>query len=507
MRLKLFLFVLALLAVFTLTQCHKEKFTTDGGAKLEFSRDTIFFDTVFSTIGSTTQYLKVFNKHNESIRISEIILNGSSGSQYRMNVDGIDGPVHRDVEILPNDSIFIFVEVTIDPGNQNLPFIVEDFIHFVTNGNEQDVILQAWGQDAHFHGGLNSCGDPFSEIITSNEVWENDKPHVIYGIVAVDQDVTLTINAGVKVYCHGKSGLYIAGGSLNVLGELNNEVVFQGDRLESYYQDITGQWGIELSCPIETGVGPQVASIIRGGIWIYQSPGSHIEYAIIKNGNMGIQVDTTGVPYNSSNFSVSIENTKILNMAGIGLWGQGGSISGKNLLIGNCGQSCGYFSLGGKYQMDNCTFANYSSDNNRTFPTFALNNYYEDVNKNIIVRELINCDFNNCIMYGNNANLTDFNEFLIDLDESIPSDYLFRYCLVDTDINVENGIHYFNMTNGQSPALCDPAEGNFKLLNSAAMNGDSSPGTNLSTDIDGATWNPIMKGCYNFVGGSNPCGE
>ena len=502
-----FAILILLAAGISLTQCRKEKFITDSSAKLEFSRDTIFFDTVFTTIGSTTQYLKVRNKHNESIRISEIALEGSNGSQYRINVDGIDGPIHRDVEILPNDSIHIFVEVTIDPGNQNLPFIVEDNIRFTTNGNTQKVLLQSWGQDAHFHGGLNSCGNPFSQIITQDETWGNDKPHVIYGIIAIDSNQTLTINAGTHVYCHGKSGIYAYKSNIRILGELNNEVVFRGDRLEEAYAHIPGQWGIQLDCPIETGIGPSIASIIRGGIWIYQSPGSLIQYAILENGNMGIQVDTTGVDYALSQFSVTIENTKIFNMAGIGLWGQGGSISGKNLLVGNCGQSCAYLSLGGKYQMDNCTFANYWSDNSRTSPAFALNNYYEDVDQNIQVRPLINCAFNNCIMFGNNAFLNNYNEFVVDVDMTVSNVYDFRYCLVDTDVNVENGDHYASMSNQQAPQLCSPAEGNFKIaVLSSLMTGNVQNANNMPSDISGESWSPLMKGCYNFRSNqANPC--
>ncbi len=502
-----FAILLLVAAAVSLTQCRKEKFTTDGSAMLEFSRDTILFDTVFTTVGSTTQYLKVRNKHNESIRISNIALEGGSGSQYRINVDGINGASHNDVEILPNDSIHIFVEVTIDPGNQNLPFVVEDNIRFLTNGNTQRVLLQAWGQDAHFHGGLNSCGDPFSEILTIDEAWGNDKPHVVYGIIAIDEGHTLTINAGTQVYCHGKSGIYAYKSNIRILGDLNNEVVFQGDRLETAYADIPGQWGIQLDCPIETGVGPSIASIIRGGIWIFQSPASLIQYAIIKNGNMGIQVDTTGVDYASGLFSVRIENTKILNMAGIGLWGQGGSISGKNLLVGNCGQSCAYLSLGGKYQMDNCTFANYWGDNSRTSPAFALNNYYEDVDQNIIVRPLINCSFNNCIMYGNNAFLANFNEFVVDVDASITNEYIFRYCLVDTDTNVENDANYLDMSNQQAPQLCSPANGNFQISVLSSLMTGSVQNTNfLPADISGLSWSPMMKGCYNFRSNqSDPC--
>jgi len=496
-----------------LTQCRKERFNQESSARLEFSSDTILFDTVFATVGSATQYLRVINPYNESIRIDEIALVETSAPQFRINIDGLDGPVQEGIEILPNDSIFIFVEVTVDqlePIDINvLPFILEGSIRFRFNGNEQSVLLQAWGQNAEFHGGLNSCADPFSYIIPSGttEVWDNNLPHVIYGIIAVDSGATLQINAGTQVYCHGKSGIYVYKGSLQINGELGAEVVFQGDRLESYYDDIPGQWGIQLDCPYETAMGPQVASIVRGGIWIFQSPGSTINYAELRNGNIGIQVDTTGVSYTGVNYSVDIRNTKIMNMSGIGLLGQGASITGKNLLIANCAQQAAYFGIGGRYTMDNCTFANYSSDNSRQTPTFVLNNYYEDIYQNIQVREIYESAFNNCIMFGNNAFLTDFNEFVLDLDDAAPTDYRFRYCLVDTDESVEDdGLHFEEMTFNQSPFFCNTGEANFRIASSDdIMKGTSESVNNLQLDLEGNFWGgQVWKGCYAYDVNS-PC--
>ncbi len=499
----------ALLLVLSLTQCRRESFLDDNSARLEFSQDTIFFDTVFSTVGSVTQYLRVRNNYDKTIRIDEIAIEGGTSSQFRINIDGLDGPVQRDIEILPNDSIFIFVEVTIDPGNGSTPFIVEDDIRFTLNDNVQRVHLESYGQNAIFHGGLNSCGNPISEVIESGtiETWDNSLPHVVYGIVMVDAGATLVINPGVQVYCHGKSGIFVNGGNIKINGELGAEVVFQGDRLEPYYQDIPGQWGIQLDCPYETSMGPQIASIVRGGIWIFGSTDSDIKHAILRNGNVGIQVDTTGVSYNSLNYSVDIQNTKIINMAGIGLLGQGATITGNNLLVANCGQQAAYFGLGGRYRMDNCTFGNFNADNDRQTPTFVLNNYYEDVYQNIQVREIYDSQFSNCIMYGNNANLTDYSEFLLDINESGPTNFRFRSCLVDANFSVENdGNRFEGMTNNQAPLLCNPSAGNFRLSSNAdIMKGTSVSVNNVSPDLDGNFWSvPVWKGCYAYDSNS-PC--
>src|SRR2546422_122635 len=51
------------------SNCHKEVF---GNGHLSFSTDTLTFDTVFATLGSTTRYFKVFNKDKKSVKISDI---------------------------------------------------------------------------------------------------------------------------------------------------------------------------------------------------------------------------------------------------------------------------------------------------------------------------------------------------------------------------------------------------------------------------------------------------
>ena len=84
------------------------------------------------------------------------------------------GVLFNDLTLNSYDSIYIFIEVTIDPNGTNLPLIVEDEIQLETNGNIKKVVLNAWGQDAYFH---------VNEIVQG--LWTNDKPHVIYGVAAV----------------------------------------------------------------------------------------------------------------------------------------------------------------------------------------------------------------------------------------------------------------------------------------------------------------------------------
>ena len=486
--------VIAFAAVVLLffTQCNKEQFADSSDQNVTFSADKVLFDTVFTTICSTTLPLKVYNPHNDPIVYSNIDVMGGADSPFRIAVDGLNGTGFQGLEIGPNDSAWVFVEVTIDPNGATSALIEEDSVRFITNGNIEYVHLVAWGQDAFFHGGLGAL-----TVLGCDEVWNADKPHVIYGIVAVDEGCSLTINPGTQVHCRNASGLYVFKGSLDVQGELGNEVCFQGDRLEPEYADVPGQWGIQLQVQFETGFGVEQATINRGGIWLFETQDCEIDHAIIKNGIIGIQCDTTGT---STGESLRINNTVVTNMSAIGIYTQGAHVSGSNCLFSNCGQNCAAFSIGGKYDFHHTTFANYWTQSNRQSPAFYINNYYVDVDQNVQVRPLLEANFTNCIMYGNNAELSDFNEFVYDfnLDAEQPN-YFFNDCYVDTDQDILDGSHFSNMSQGQGePPFVEPFAGNFDFPGPVASAFRSQTGfINTTTDIEGVFRSGLFaRGCY-----------
>lgn len=135
--------------------CRRDDILTDPSAALSFSNDSVYFDTVFVTLGSVTKRFKVYNPHDERIRISNIRLAGGNASFFRLNIDGKAGNTATDIEIDGKDSIFVFCEVTIDPTNDLNPFVVTDSVMFETNGNTQKVLLVAYGRNADFTGQRN----------------------------------------------------------------------------------------------------------------------------------------------------------------------------------------------------------------------------------------------------------------------------------------------------------------------------------------------------------------
>ncbi len=485
--------ILIVCIAFAVGGCRKQRITADPSARLEFSTDTVHFDTVFTTLGSTTQLVKIYNRNNDAVIIEDVQLVGGAASNFRLNLNGVPGSAFSDLTLRGGDSLWMFVEVTVDPGNQNTPFVIEDLVQFKTNGNEQLVTLVAWGQDAIFHGRPGNL-----TVLDCNEVWSSEKPHVVYGIVAVDEGCALTITAGTQVHCHARSGIYVFKGKIDVFGQKDNEVVFQGTRLEPQFSEVPGQWGIELAFQFEGNFGVETATVARGGLWLMESTGSTVNYAIFKNGNIGIQVDTLG---STSTDALTLSNTIVTNMGVIGILGQGASISGQNNLVTNCGQSCAAFTIGGSYRFAYSTFANYWSGSVRQAPAMVLNNYYLDFNDNLQVRPLTNTWFHNCIVWGNNAGLSNFNEFFVDIENEQAQDYRFEHCAVATTIDLSDENRFSSIINGATPPFISAAAGNFRLSPNAASIWSGG-------FIQGDTWSPVTdldliprifpgwKGCY-----------
>ena len=224
------------------TSCKKDIVNPDGA--LEFSVDTVLFDTVFTTIGSVTRQFKIYNRSSDEVNISSILLAGGQQSKYRLNVDGVPGIAFSNVSIPGKDSLFVFVDVTLDPNDQSQPAIVTDSVLFNTNGTIQDVDLAAFGWDADFTyptAFIEGIG-PYT-FLDCNITWTDAKPRVIYGWAVVPEGCTLTIEAGTRVYSHKNSGIIVdEGGTLIVNGTPQNQVVFASDRLDDFYEDQAGEW-------------------------------------------------------------------------------------------------------------------------------------------------------------------------------------------------------------------------------------------------------------------------
>lgn len=468
-------YLLVLFIFLGIMACRKDTVITDSSAKLVLSEDTLLFDTVFTAVGSVTKQMKIYNTQKGKLKISSIHLGRGNASYFRMNVDGQPGKFFTDIEIPAGDSLFIFVEVTINPNNKSTPMVVTDSIVFETNGNIQDVKLVAWGQDAHYivANTFKKNLPPYSIICSNKTVsWPNDKPYVVYGYGVIDTDGKLIIDAGVKVYFHKNGGLWVyKGGSIQVNGTKDAPVIFQGDRLESNFSELPGQWD---------------------RIWLNEGSKNNVfNYAIIKNAFIGIQAET--IDQQGSNYLV-MDNTIIRNMSGIGLLTRFYKVRATNSVIANCGNYNVALTLGGSYHFRHCTFANYWSKSNRQTPLMVINNYSEAQ-----TLDLDSAYFGNCIIYGN---LQKELELDLKTGPSIKANYLFEHSIVKPDASVSMTPPYFLNCSQSNPAFADPNVQNYELTTgSAAIDQGSAAISNASPaillDIRG---NPRINGLLPDLG-------
>ena len=421
------LFILLAVSVSILFSCKKrDNIDTDPSLRISFSTDTVFFDTVFSTIGSITQRLVVYNNNDSKLSIARIQLAGGTASSYRINIDGDPSLTVSNVEIPGQDSIFIFIRVTIDPNNQNTPFVVADSILFSVNGNLQDVDLVAWGQNARFFKQANLQG---------NIVWDSLLPYVIYGSIRIDTSSSLLIMPGSKLYFHKSAYLAVSyNATLNVYGNLEHPVRFQGDRLDPFYKDLPGQW---LGILMESGSKEHV-----------------INYGIIKNGVFGILIDENR---NQPGPMLMLNNTVIQNTTADGIFAYASSITSTNCVLSNCGGSAIWIENGGSYDFRQLTIGNYWGSSVRLSPSLYIKNHsFDTIGQS--PGPLTNTFFGNTIVYG-----SDPNEIVFDQMDGVPFEIVFDHCLLRTQLQITDPQRFISCFANEDPLFADPAQFDLRI--------------------------------------------
>lgn len=474
-----FLFICACLFVFT-SSCKKDGFISDPSKKLTFSTfteyniDTLTFDTVFTSLGSTTRFFKIVNTHNQDMLIDEIRLKNPSSSTFNLAIDGVPGNNARDVIVPAKDSIYVFVTVTVNPSSGSIPFIYSEDIELLFNGQIQTFNLMAWGQDAYFH---------YGEVISSNTTWMNDKPHVLLsrnGIpgIIISSGVTLNIPSNSKIYCNTNTGVYCWGTlNINSAGATRaDSVIFEGLRLENYYDGLPGQWG---------GI-----FLLRG------SSGSkaNIYQCIISESSSGIFAGSdTGVTSladfgsNANRPELKIENSIIKN-AGFGQFAAGGfkfgginsfnsKIESTNNIIYNTSGNSVLLVLGGDYKFLNCTFYNGGSSAVQHKEENILISDFIASNGVIAVKEFDVCEFNNCICYGSLD-----EELSLNHDNSSASiNVIMQNCNIKTKLNIDS-LGFVASQKNSNPLFEDAFKGDFRLKSGSPC---IDAGNNLySTGVD-----------------------
>lgn len=473
---------------FGMESCQEIRFDTGADVNIRFSADTLTFDTVFTQVGSTTRYFKVYNNSSHFARIDRIQIKNSE-SRFRFNVDGYRGAVVKDLEIPAKDSIYVFVEVTVDPDQplSESPFIIEDEITFEYGEKESSVTLAAWGQNANYIPSVNSARKQAMVTCDMNTwTWDDPKPYVIYGVVIVDS-CTLEIPAGTRVYVHGgivfngnesysDGVLYIGkNGKLVVDGTAENPVVFQTDRLEKDYQDRIGQWGrIHIAA---------------------ESRGNRISHARLYHADVGVLVDSMA--------EVKIDHSIIGFNGNSSLASFRGSIDAVNSVFHT---AAGYnlrVDLGGKYRFDYCTFANIGYGQE----AIGVTNYFcfaQEGNECIDPRvSVLDLKVNNSILYSSSSDAviladatddpfyfrTTFENSVIRLDQLLNKDQYPDFLEVYSSV-----VRY----QPGDPLFSNPGEYDFSLDSLSIAKGIGQPIPGVELDILGYDRDPVRPDAGAF---------
>ncbi len=482
-----FVSILIVIFLFLSSGCYKEKYYEGSDVQLRFSTDTLTFDTVFTTVGSATRILKIYNDKDLAVNISKIKIENNNHNQFRLNIDGISANKAENVEIGPNDSIYIFAETNINPDDpiSISPFVIEDNIVFETNGQTQKVLLEAWGQNANYITGKGKGKHFLTTCAMGEIVWDDQKPYVLYGSLHIDS-CTLVLPENTRLYIHGgiakspNDNFYYDGnlyfhknGKLKTLGTTENPVIIQTDRLEQKYQDINALWS--------------------GIFFLPESRGSELNNTIIQNATIGLYLDSLA--------SISLNNTIIYHIGAIGIYSNHAELNAVNCLIADIGGYNVVMDYGGKMNMNFCTIYNNNKDD-----ALVLKNYKcLDSDCFETIPYPLEANFTNCIIYGDNQDELLLSNATKDIPDNFK--YNFENCLFQVkDITKNNQFpHFFDNTSacingaGDNNLFLDIEKYDYRPDTMAIVidKGKYIPGIN--TDIDGLPRdsNPDI-GCYEF---------
>lgn len=458
-----------LVLLVALVSCEADKISTDTSLMLKFSSDTVSFDTIFTSQGSATYKLKVYNPSKNRVLIESITLN--EAENYKMSVSGISADVVNNTYLNAQDSLMIFIQVFIDPNDDKTPFIVRDSIDFYFNNHTQVLQLQAFGRNVKRLK---------NKTIASDTTITSDMPILVSDTLKIAEGATLSLEAGAKVYCQ-KASVILVEGTLISEGKLGSLVEIRGDRDDFMntvpplsYDQASGQWG-----------GIKFASSSFGNI---------LEYTDVRNADFGIVIDSTTVETSK----LVVRNSIIRNMLYNVIYAINAKVEIYNSLLYNAGENILRLD-GGEYKIIHCTFTNnYSfSWGGRTLPILYYSNKH-----NALKAEMCNS-----IVYGNYS-----SEINYDLDEEgLPAEYVFRNCLIKQYMKTVDTNIYVNCIINSSPKFVYEAikdetyrQYDYHLTSSSPAIGNASSefAADFPIDLDGN--NRLQDGssdigCYEFI--------
>lgn len=362
-RISYILITLMALALLSMTSCIDDSFATSPSDLLEFSTDTVTFDTVITLQGTATKQFLVYNRGKKQVKISDIRMAGEGQGHFYLNVDGQKGTEFHNIEVRGGDSIFVFVECYTDEARQDEPLEISDRILFETNGVTQDVTVTAWAQDV-----VRLKGD----TLWTDTHFTATKPYLIYDTLFVAPGATLTMDPGTTLLFHKGAALRCYG-TMSALGTVDRHITWRGDRLDHVVGEIgfdimSGQWG--------------------GIIFGPGSVGNELAFVDMRGSELGMHVSSDS----PNTRSLHLLNCLLHNSTSSVLTTYNAWVEAQGTEFSDAGSGVVNF-IGGRVEMANCTFTNYYLFAISPQPIVNLLGPEYDL-------PLVSGHLDNCILYG-----------------------------------------------------------------------------------------------------------
>ena len=411
--LKIWSVLCAFVVAIVVSSCTDEReFSTDPSHRLAFSCDTVAFDTLFTNVSSATQVFLIYNRNKEDLSISHAVLAGGEVSPYRVNIDGLAGSSFSDLAIRGGDSMYVFVEVTVDPRGQDEPFEVRDSLQFIlASGTTQQVIFTAGGQDATVLRGA---------VIDIDTRLTATRPYLIYDSLRVEQGSTLTMAPGTRLFFSDKVEMQVYG-CVEAMGKADSLIVFRGARTDNMfdylpYDRLSAQWG---------------------GITLHESSTNNVfEHCDIHSGTYGLRANSTSMDEEK----LVMRNSQIHNVDEDALQLTSCKASFVNSLFTNAGGHCVNV-LGGQMDFVHCTMANFYPWKSERGLAVSIANYVEGEE---VMYPLLGVNFVNCFITGSKDREL---QSVIKDDAEDEAQYSFKYSVINSwkDAHEEDNQHFENI--------------------------------------------------------------